>query len=253
MSNLPVQQSRNLLLKPNVAEIVKNEVFDVVKASIAQCYAHLNFSVPGEADRNYLVNEVTDSIINNYPSIRIQEIPLAFSNGIRKKYGEYFGLCVVSFEQFIAGYLNSPERAELVKEKSKLIEEKTAPTEEEQAQMAWKNLLNAWATFKKEGSYNDFGNAVYKTLVDNGKINFSDEQKADFYRLAKAELMKQYNPVLHVGNVVKMNECKSIIAEITSGGDQNTRVKVNAKKIALNQFFKELAEMEMDITDLFAE
>lgn len=251
MNNLPVQQKAHLLLKPNVIEEVKSDVFNVVKAAIAQCYAHLNAVVPGEVDRNYLVNEVTDAIVENYPSLRLQEIPIAFSNGIRKKYGEYFGLCVISFEQFITGYLNSPERAELVKESSKLIEVKAEPSENEKAQMYWNNLVNAWLTFKRDGSFNDHGNSVYTTLVNNGKINYSEEQMSDFMRIAKADLMKEYNPLQHVGNVVKANEFKAIINEIRTGGDDNTRVKVAAKKIALNHFFAELAELEMEITDLF--
>lgn len=251
MSNLPVQQKSNLLLNPNVIEEVKTDVFNVVNASIAQCYAHLNFSVPGEADRNYLVNEVTNTIIENYPSLRLNEIQIAFSNGIRKKYGEYFGLCVVSFELFITGYLNSPERAELVKEVSKITDDKPEPTEEEKAHLYWNNLVNAWLTFKKEGCYNDHGNSVYTTLQNNGKINYTDDQMADFMRIAKADLMKEYNPLQHVGNFVKSNEFKAIIAEITNGGNDNTRVKVSAKKIALNHFFGELVAMDMEITDLF--
>lgn len=251
MSNLPIPQKDNPLLKPNVIEEVKEDVFNTVKASIAQCYAHLNIAVPGAGDLNYLINEVTDTIIKNYPSLRLQEIPIAFANGIRKKYGEYFGLCVISFEQFITGYLNSNDRAELVKEKSKLIETKTEPTEDEKALIYWNNLVNAWLTFKKDGSYNDHGNSVYTTLVNNGKINYSDEQMGDFMRMAKADLMKQYNPLQHVGNPIKAGEFKAILSEIMNGGDNNTRVKVAAKKIALNHFFGELFDMEMEIIDLF--
>jgi len=251
MSNLQLHKKDNLLLKPNVIEEVKSDVFNTVNSSIAQCYAHLNFVVPSDADVNYLVNEVTNTIIENYPSLRLIEIPIAFSNGIRKKYGEYFGLCVVSFELFIAGYLNSHERTELVKEAYKVLYEPAEPTEEEKAQLYWNNLVNAWLTFKKDGYYNDHGNSVYTTLINNGKINYTDDQMADFMRIAKANLLKEYNPLQHVGNFVKSNEFKAIIAEITSGGDNNTRVKVAARKIALNHFFSELAEMEVEITDLF--
>src|SRR5690349_2814087 len=89
----------NPLFQPNALNSVKEDLFKVVNAAIAKCYADLNFKVPD--DPSYLVNEVTDSIMERFPSMRIAEVPVAFANGIRGKYGEYFGLCVVSFEQFI--------------------------------------------------------------------------------------------------------------------------------------------------------
>lgn len=251
MNSLPVQQKSNLLLSPNVIEEVKNDVFNVVKAGIAQCYAHLNLAVPGDDDRSYLVNEVTDTIIQNYPSLRLQEISIAFSNGIRKKYGEYFGLCVVSFEQFITGYLNSPERAELVKETTKLVEVKTEPTAEEKRFLRWSNMLNAWAAYKKDGSFNDHGNSVYTTLVNNGRLKYPREKVVEFLGKALTEVKIQYNPLIHVGNPIKAQEFKAIIQELDTRGKTNSRVKVAARKIILNHFFSELLEMEIEVTDLF--
>lgn len=104
----------------------------------------MNFKVP--EDPSYLVNEVTDSILARFPSMRIAEVRVAFANGIRGKYGEYFGLCVVSFEQFIQGYLESEDRVKLVQDKSRmLIETKSEPTTNEKFDTA-RQLVGITAT-----------------------------------------------------------------------------------------------------------
>lgn len=120
MSDIVKIQPMHPLLQPNVLQVVKDELFSTVTAAIAKCYADLNMKVP--EDPAYLVNGVTDSIQERFPSIRLFEIPIAFANGIRGKYGEYYGLCVISFELFIQGYLDSPERVKLVEQKNLLIE-----------------------------------------------------------------------------------------------------------------------------------
>lgn len=255
--NTSEQVSENQIIKSAlkstlVKSAVPYEIDGSVSVAIDKAIFYLGLKTPND-DRDMIKIAVIDDVKRHFPQLTISEIGIAIENGSKGLYGEVKGLAPKDAFNWLNAYTQSEVRKHQIAELAKQSAPAPKPTDDEQVQMAWNNLLNAWANFKKEGSYNDFGNAVYKTLVDNGKINFSDEQKADFYRLAKAELMKQYNPVQYVGNVVKMNECKSIIAEITNGGDQNTRVKVNAKKLALNHFFKELAEMEMDITDLFAE
>jgi hypothetical protein len=233
-----------------VKSAVAYEIDGAVSVAIDKAIFYLGLKTPNE-DRDMIKITVIDDAKRHFTNLTIAEIGIAIENGSKGLYGEVKGLAPKDAFNWLTAYSISQLRKDQVAELAKQNEATPEPTDEQKAQMAWNNLLKAWACFKEQGSYNDFGNAVYKTLVDNGKINFSDEQKADFYRLAKADLMKQYNPVQYVGNVVKMNECKSIIAEIINGGDENTRVKVNAKKLALNHFFVELKEMDIEIADLF--
>jgi len=137
----------HVLLQPNAMEVAKLEVFNAVNASIAKCYVDLNFKIPDNTE--YLVNEVTDVIVEKFPSMRTAEIATALAKGIRGEYGEYFGLCVVSFEQFIAGYLTSPERKQLVDEKIKLIDQKRPePTPDEKFNTAKNICLEAYEQVK---------------------------------------------------------------------------------------------------------
>jgi hypothetical protein len=119
MSQLAKIQNQNPLFQPNALNSVKEDLFKVVNASIAKCFADLNFKVPD--DPSYLLNEVTAAIMKRFPSMQIAEVPVAFANGIRGKYGEYFGLCVVSFEQFIQAYLESDDRVKLVQDRNRQL------------------------------------------------------------------------------------------------------------------------------------
>lgn len=254
MSNLPVAKSEHPLLKPNVIEEVKNDVFNVVNASIAQCYAHLNYAVP--TDANYLVNEVTDSIIKNFPSLRMTEIPLAFSNGIRHKYGEYFGLCVVSFEKFITGYLDSPERAELVKEKSKLIDEKIEPTPDEKFTIGKQLCIDLFEKFKMAGQLDRTALAVYEFLKSANLID--DDYRKGIYGQAMEETVAEKS--LQAGLCMDLHKRRILNAELECFNDniskdmltteQHNEVLRTGRKIILKNIFRDMIINEEDLGEL---
>ena len=91
------------IIKQNpVRKVPKRDVFNMVLASVARAYADLNIKAISAEERDYLVNELTGNIIARYPAIRVSEIPEAIARGIRGKYGEYYGLSVVSFEKLLS-------------------------------------------------------------------------------------------------------------------------------------------------------
>lgn len=254
MNNLPVQKTEHPLLKPNVLEEIKTDVFNVVNASIAQCYAHLNLVVPKET--NYLVNEVTSSIIKNFPSLRMTEIPLAFSNGIRHKYGEYFGLCVVSFEKFITGYLDSPERAELVKEKSKLIEERTEPTASEKFTIGKQLCIDLFEKFKMAQQLDRTALAVYEFLKSVDLID--PDYKKGIYPQAMEETVAE--KTLQSGLCMDLHKRRILNAELEClndniskdmlTGEQHNEVLRTGRKIILKNIFREMLMNEEDLGEL---
>lgn len=233
-----------------VKSAIPYEIDGAVSVAIDKAIFYLGLKTILE-DRDMIKVTVIDDVKRHFPKLTISEVGVAIENGSKGLYGKVVGLAPKDVFEWLSAYSISEARKLQVAELAKQNASTPEPTEEQKRQLRWVNMLNAWATFKKEGSFNDHGNAVYNILVNNGRINYNDEQMADFMRMAKADLMKEYNPLQHVGNFVKASECKAIIAEITNSGDENTRVKVAAKKRALNHFFSELAGMEMEITDLF--
>lgn len=195
----------------------------------------------------------SEDIRNKFPLLGIKEISIAIESGVRGKYGEVFGVAPKDIYNWISSYSLSVARIE---NHEKWVNENNKPIEisdEQKADVYWIVLIKAFESFKQNnGFYNDLGNAVYNLLDANNKINFSKEQKLEFKAQAISNLKSQYNPIKHVGNIIKMNESKAILTEILSD-DKNSRIISEAKKIALNKFFADLFEMDIEIEDLFNE
>jgi hypothetical protein len=226
------------------------EVDRALSAIIERSIFYLGLNTP-VADRDYIKELVLADVLRRFPRLTVDEVVAYIDNGAHGRYGDVRGLAPKDIFSWIVSGSTSQERKEVAAEIAKATEPAPEPTDEQKSQMAWSNLVNAWAVFKRDGSFNDHGNSVYTTLKVNGKINFTAEQMADFLRIAKADAIKELNPLNHVGNFVKIGECRALIEEIQLAGDKHGRVVAGAKKIALNHFFTELADMNMEITDLF--
>lgn len=250
-SNLPSQneQLKNALQSPKIKEAIPYEIAGVVSSSIEKALFYLGLKTI-EIDRDSIKATVIEDIKEHFKSLTIKEIEIAIKNGSRGIYGEVFGLAPKDVYNWIYAFSQSQERKEVVAEVEKQNTFTYSPTEKELKALAWTNLLNAWAKFKAQGFYNDFGNVIYKQLVLNGKINYTESQRADFKRMAKSNLNREFNPVNSINNSIKMFENKKILSEINANED-NARLISEAKKVALNHFFKELLEIGSEIEDLF--
>lgn len=114
--NTFMQQARQILAMPSIKKHKDQEIFEVIVMSLAKSYTDLGMTQPTQKDKDYLANELADLIPRKFPSVRLAEIPLAFSRGIRGKFGSYYGLNVVSFEKFIEGHLSCESREQLARD-----------------------------------------------------------------------------------------------------------------------------------------
>lgn len=225
------------------------QISGVVSAALDSAFLYVGLNTSVE-DRNATKLMVINDCRKHFSLLAVPEIAIAIDNGVHGKYGEFVGISAAIVYKWLTEYSLSQIR------KIKMLEiNKPEPFEmsnDDKEKMYWNNLVNAWEHYKEHGYYNDMGNAIYRTLEINKKINFTSEQKEIFKSDAKHKLIKEFNPLKHIGNFVKINECKLII-EGLNNGSENSRIISEAKNIALNQFFKELLEMDMNIIDLFNE
>lgn len=249
-TNSEVSVIKSALGMTKVRMALPYEIDSSINTAIERAIFYLGLKTP-ENDRTLIKATIFEDIKKHFAELTIGEIGIAIENGSKGKYGEVFGLAPKDVFNWLTQYSESQERKEVKVELEKEKDQPKQPTDEEKAQTAWNNLKSAWIFYKENGYFNDFGNSIYQTLLTNDKINFTKDQKEDFRRMATLNLQKQYNPLQHMGNVVKMNECKAIIEEMKVQGDKSTRILVEARKLALNQFFKEMVEMEVEIEDLF--
>lgn len=252
-TGLAVQQYAHPLLAKQVKYEDENVVFEAIKAAIALSFAHLNAKKLSDPEMNFLVNEVTDAIIEKYPGIRVSEIKTAFANGIRGEYGEYFGLSVVTFDNFVKSYILSPERANLGKTVPAL-EAPSMPTSHVMFETAKSNVFEAFRSFQnKTKTFERIALTAYNFLDSIKLINFTNEEKWDFVDEAKVELQRMLDN--QKATETRPNERKKLLAtieELAANGCKDQVINVS-KTLALKSFFESIVleerNLEQEIDD----
>lgn len=246
---LTIQQDIHPLLKPMIIEYAKSEVFTVIRASVAKCYADLNFKAISTPDKEYLVNELTNNILNRYPGIRLEEIPNAFQLGIRGEFGEFMGLSVITFENFIKNYLESQHRLKLAETLPRL-QEKNVPTKDEIFEISQNNALLAYEKFKAGMDYELLATITYSFLDDLSLLNYSSKDKIEFIEIAKQELLNAAkSKKLFEFDRSERNKLDNLIKDITSH-TENQKVIIQAKRIALRVFFECISLNDNNLSDI---
>lgn len=221
---------------------------NTVKMSVAKAFADSG-QKPTKEDVNYIVPALINEVKRHFPNIRIDEIPIAINNGILGHYGEYFGINVVSFMKFIRAYYSSQERAQMAIAALPVPEEKPQPTEQEILAAEKQMISDAFASYRQNGYYLDIANHVYNKLNGRGLIQFTAQRKKEFYEQARLELLQDNHNSLR-GSIAERNKMKTLVSGLMANeGDAVNKITRRAKQIALNAYFNELQEMEIDILE----
>ncbi len=248
-NGLAVQQHAHPLLAPQVQQEQKIDVFETVKAAVARSMADLNHRDIAGHDLNYMINELTDNIRSKFPALRCSEIPVAFAEGIRGEYGEFYGLSVVTFEKFIKSYLASDKRAELGKS-IPLLEAPKEPSEDDKFKTAKENALKAFDQFKKRGDFDTIALPAYSFLDRIKLISFSTKEKLEFMDEAKTELEKHYSHEKATTlNKIDRQKITNRLDALLAGNHQDA-VIIKAKKLALKAFYQSIELEDNNLSDL---
>jgi len=252
----------NLLLTPSISQVPAEKVFEVITAAIATVYADTNFRLPGDDDFSYLVNTLLRNILKRFPQLRLAEIPGIFSSGARGKYGEYFGLSVISFEGFIEHYLVSEERKALIIEKNRMLSaspESSVPTADEQFDIS-KNLLIE--TFEKENTpwFSTAALTAYGFLDKIGLVTFTASEKWEFLQKAipvtledlRREALKVMADQIRRRQIMtEINAFKTCQDEgIDFSPAHSQLIRCAAKRLALKSLFQQYRDGSINLFEL---
>lgn len=257
LSHLPSDiQPWAILTQSPVRKVPKREVFNMVLISVAKAFADLNTKSLDPKERDYMVNELTDNIIARYPAIRINEIPVAIANGIRGKYGEFYGLSVVAFERFIEQYLSSEERVQAVKSLPALGTSRPAPDKHQQFATAKSNTLVAFERKNIGKSFASMAVSVYDFLDRLQLFHFTRDEKYDMMADACRELVGELKYKLLTAPTHQrpaLRRDKDAYTAALKGGALTDEQKQNvvriSKRLALDAFFNQviIEEIELDM------
>jgi len=249
VTNLATTNTGWAILKQDmINKLPKIDVFKVVTMSVARAFADTNTKEISEADRDYLVNQLTDNVIKHYPAIRLNEIPEAVWQGVRGRFGEYYGLSLVTFERFIEQYLLSDKRTGLVKALPADDAPRPAPDPQTQFETAKENALRALQRKRDKKDISAMATSVYNFLDQIKLVVFTTREKNDMMADATRELIEELKykqllvPYIERAAIKKDIEAyRNAITERTPvTAEQLTLVKMRAKKLALDAFLNNI-------------
>lgn len=243
------------------APLIKNiSTYDLIRHIvnvINKAHVDYGITVKGETfeeQKNHIkvmAKEVMNDLKKRYPTLTVKEFEIAVENGIRKEYGEFFGINVSTINQFIKAYKKSEEREEAIR-KLKLLrqeqEKEVIPTAEEIQRFMNESCLKAFQKYKENGSLIDLGGAKFKHLEALGIINHSLERKKEILAHAKQKCISEARQTIL--NSSRESNIRSIAFEVVKHPDNNEIVKNTAREMALKIFFDELIEMETELSEL---
>ena len=251
----PVTRGWAILKQEMVVKLPKRDLFNIVLLSVARAFADMNVKEISEADREYLVNELADNIIKYHPSIRLNEIPEAIALGIRGRFGEFYGLSVVTFLRFIEQYLLSAKRTGMVKELPSNDVPKPAPDLQTQFATAKNNALYALQRKKEKKDISSISSSVYTFLDRLNLLHFTTNEKYDMMADATRELIAELKYKLIISPCIERAALKKVIEAYTNAitahtpvnEEQLTLVKMRAKKLALDAFLNNIILEDGDL------
>jgi hypothetical protein len=125
-------------------------------------------------------------------------------------------------------------------------------SEEDKRRSSTGHVIRTFQHYKNTGDIIDFGNVAYLFLERIGLINYSAERKKKIYQEVKQFMIHQIDmAAMSSGNLDKMRRAKALINQLANG--LNGDVVMEARRLALKEYFDNLIEMEEDISVLMSE
>lgn len=239
-------QSKKILDYENTSDVLK-EFSDIISKTFFEA------GQKTEADNLKLLCHGLYEEINKYfPFMSMEEIRIAFSNGVRKEYGDFFGINISTFNFWLKSWQSDEKRkqAQSAIRAANEVEYKPVMTPTE-AEYEWKNtILHQFAKFKKTGILTIFMPVrLFKNFEDNGLIKLTKEEKNIIYKQATEATLKglkiaRLNPKTKL-HLKELNDTIKRIEENQPTSADQSKIKSAACEIAIRNFYESIEKLEL--------
>jgi hypothetical protein len=235
-----------------IKDLHDKDCIDRLNSIIAKAHADCGMDIAkkGELSSMAIALGVLEDAREYFPGVTLDEIAIAVKNGIRKAYGEFYGINVTSIHQFIKAYRISQDRADAIRKQKIYADEQQAIednnnrklSDQEQFKYMAEACQSALETYKTTGKLIDFGSAKYLFLEQYGLISLTIERKNEIYKRAKVDL-----------DLIKSREpakCLTLLDTLT-GVQQTTKQEyiAHARLLALREYFEMCKELELNLLE----
>lgn len=248
VDSLPLTTTEKEIAKasqePKLSELAIGEITVFMIGLIGRTFLNTG----GDFDKNKeMIDATLDELCTDLKkynaTLSLSEIEIAFKNGWKKEYGEYYGLNNATYFGWVNAYTWGEKRLRV---KKTLIEAKNKPAEEpkkspEEIEYIMKDAcLKAFDDYRRGVVVLDGGNVKYKYLFKKGLLKLTDERRKELKEKAEEKLRAEA-----IESKGKAETIEKALSRVTNEGIQS-----EARKLALLQYFQELTENEFELTDL---
>lgn len=251
---LPANQSVfiHAMVAPRIVDLTTEEAIQSIFKTLKTAEVLSGLTKLDNQDVIVLATTSYNLIKDTYPALTVAEFEICCRNGVINEFGQWYGFCLKSVNQWIKGYTTQERRLTAIKDWNKAIEQKL--TSEKPVYITPEYLKRAALTAFEEyktGKLPMVPHAIYDTLCEligtdynhptKGliKILITDRAKAkELYKQAESDFTKE----LEIKNKRASRSIAADIAQITSDLNGNKTFEFRVKKYYLVFFFKKLIE-----------
>lgn len=239
-------------LSKRIRECNVDELTNVVNEAIVKAY----FQCGQKPDTKTLVLEVKEllkDLTKYFPTIFLNEIELFFKQGIDGQLGEYYGLNLKTYRQWLRNGATNISRLNAMKIQRQFLESQNKPpelSEDDKEKIIEDGVFNLFEIFKNTGYVEDYNNVTYNWLDKRGYIPFSKERKIEIKEQAIKVVKARLQDALLTAKAKREKEGAKAIRIELDNFLKSDKIIYEAKKIALNIFFKELIETDTTLEDI---
>lgn len=223
------------LKSDKISDIPLETLVTKVKTMLSSVYILTGFSTPNPKDLGALVAKVTSDLKQYHGGLSVNEVSVCLENGSKDEYGEFMGINVRTITKWLKAYKTSDKRYKTIIEIEKTAQALPPPGKEYGDQKMREMSLRYFDSFKQTGDPGFACVTVYQFLQKKGVITHSLEVKIKAFNEAKAHILVSKNSLAMPLDVMEF------------------RAKSEVQRKLLCDFFKELIDMGMDLSEMFDE
>lgn len=239
----------NIFQSPMFMNSTEVEMKEFILSQVSKAFLLRNFKTT-EEDNALITIELIKEVNERFKGITFKEIEIAFKNGLRGEYGEYMGLSVITFSNWIKSFKISRNRIDMIKQYK---ENKEVVISEKKKKENFKLFLEE-CIFKpyESGKYNLYSwSYIYDFFRSIGYCRFDKKTEEEIIKKAKeksfeiAKMNKVSNP--------KDLKIKMIVERFKNKEEKIEDWKIQARKISVIMQFNMFKEVGEDLRVLIKE
>lgn len=235
---------------PVVKAMPKDEARSGLMDIIALAYQYAG-QVLNKTDLSFQCDALLKDVTLSFPFMAIYEVRLAFYHGVRKEYGDYFGLNNQTYFGWLKAYQQDARRAEALRAKKEAEQHYKPIMSKEQAEQEWQSAIQrAFTKYKQTGVFLvEQVSYLYERLKSQGSIHLTSEEYIVYWKRAlvavrQEKLKERLNP----RTLSQRSNAKAFIERMDADAlteEDAEVVRQQARSFVVQDYFKSIDSLNL--------